>query len=43
MALFFSDTSGAHVEIKASFTDAFDTFGACKKKVRMISERLMAY
>tara|TARA_B100000809_G_scaffold240246_1_gene262418 strand:+ start:127 stop:669 length:543 start_codon:yes stop_codon:yes gene_type:complete len=43
MALFFSDATGAHVEIKASFTDAFDTFGACKKKVRKISERLMSF
>jgi hypothetical protein len=43
MALFFSDASGAHVEIKACFTDAFDTFGACKKKVRKISERLMSF
>ena len=43
MAHFFSDTTGAHVEIKASFTDAFDTFGACKKKVRKISERLMSF
>ena len=43
MARFFSDATGAHVEIKASFTDAFDTFGACKKKVRKISERLMSF
>lgn len=29
------------IEISASFTDAFDTFGACTKKVNQISEQLI--
>lgn len=39
-ATFYSDGGNTHAEIVASLTDAFDTFGVCKKKVAQISERI---
>lgn len=40
VATFTNVASVIRVELTAAFTDAFDTFGACKKKVRQISRRL---
>ena len=37
---FYSEGSTVHAEITANLTDAFDTFGACKKKVSQISDRI---
>jgi hypothetical protein len=37
---FYSDTGTTQAEVAANFTDAFDTFGACKKKVAQISDRI---
>lgn len=36
----YTEGESTRVEISASFTDAIDTFGACKKKVDEITERL---
>ncbi len=39
VATFAGAASSIQVEVTASFTDAFDTFGACRKKVAQISRR----
>ena len=41
-ATFYSDGGTTNAEIAANLTDSFDTFGACKKKVTQLSERIAA-
>jgi hypothetical protein len=40
-ATFYDASPSTRVDIEANLTDAFDTFGACKKKVAQISERIV--
>ena len=39
-AIFYSDAGVTQAEVSANLTDAFDTFGVCKKKVAQISDRI---
>ena len=40
-ATFYDAPPNTRVDIEANLTDAFDTFGACKKKVTQISQRII--
>lgn len=40
-ATFYDASPSTRVDVEATLTDAFDTFGACKKKVAQISERIV--
>ena len=40
-ATFYDASPNTRVDVEATLTDAFDTFGACKKKVAQISERIV--
>lgn len=40
-AAFHASGNQSILEMSANLTDSFDTFGACKKKVRQISERVI--
>jgi hypothetical protein len=41
-AAFYSDGGPVHVEITATFTDSFDTFGYCSKKISQITDRVQS-
>ena len=40
-ATFYDASPSTRVDVEATLTDAFDTFGACKKKVAQVSERIV--
>jgi hypothetical protein len=40
-ASFYDAAPGTRVNVEATLTDSFDTFGACKKKVAQVSERIV--